>query len=220
MQSKFKKLFALMLAAGLAVSITACDDTDEEEEDSEEESVEETTENPDFETVESEYTLKYDPDKIPDALAEVICQYFYAIYTQDYDLYEAQINPTYFEAMDATLEEEYGYGMETDFESYHEALIDYAGTEDFTITEITMELADEALEDSYDESTDFVEDYLDAYSDFLGEDFVTEIEENTDEIIDVCMMMYGEDADGETITIMDQLEILTAYEDGAYGVLG
>lgn len=165
------------------------------------------------------YQLSYETN-IPSELAHTIGQYFYAIYTQDYDLYLAQINPTYQTAMDELLQEDYGYGMEVDFEQYHQALLNYAGTEDFTITSISMALAEEALAEDFEEGTDFVGEYLDAYAEFLGDDFVAQLEEESTAIYDIALTMLGEDADGNALMIMDQLEILVVDTDGTYGILG
>lgn len=169
---------------------------------------------------ESPYQLTYETN-IPADLAETIAQYFYAIDTQNYDLYLAQVNPTYQTAMESLLQEQYGYGIEVDFEQYHQRLIDYAGTEDYTITSINMALAEEALAENFEEGTDFIGEYLDAYAEALGDDFVTTLQNESSSIYDIALTMLGEDGDGNAITIMDQLEILVVEAtDGTFSVLG
>ncbi len=225
MKSIWKVLATALLASCMLASFSGCSDADEDSEASSstteaEETTEDETEDPDNITVDSVYELTYNPDKIPDDMAETIAEYFHAIYEQDYDAYQAQINPIYFEAMDAVLQEDYGYGMETEFEQYYEALVEYAGSEDFEITSISMGLAEEVLADEYDEDEDFVGEYLDTYGEFLGEDFVAELEDSATKIYDVAMVMTGVNGDGEEITIMENLEILIVETDGTYGILG
>ena len=226
MKSIWKTLIAVFLTSCIAASLSGCGSSESEDSDSStssestEETTEAETEDPDAVTIDGVFELTYNPNKIPDDMAETIAQYFYAIHEQDYDLYAAQINEIYFEAMDAILEEEYGYDMETEFTQYYEALAEYAGSEDYTITAISLGLAEEVLADKYDEDEDFVGEYLETYGEFLGEDFLTELEESSDGIYDIAMVMTGEDADGNEITIFDQLEILIVETDGSYSVLG
>lgn len=167
------------------------------------------------------YPVTYDAEKIPDGLALAIARYFYSIMTQDFELYSAQINPVYFDAMTAALEEDYGYGMEHELESSHETLLDYAGTEDFAITDITMTAAADTLAEQYSEGEDFIGEYLDNYANFLGDDFVTELQNSAAEIYDVCLYMTATGGDGSEIVILNNMEILAVQStDGTFGVLG
>ncbi len=228
---KWKATAALLLALGMLGACVGCGNDESSTSDSAAEtSMTESTDDTDSNTAvasgttslenKTPYQLSFD-EEIPSELANTIATYFYAIDSQDYDLYLAQINPIYREAMDALLQEQYGYGIEVDFEQYHQALVNYAGTEDYTITSISMSLAEEALADEYDEGTDFVGDYLDAYAQALGDDFVTELETHSNAIYDIALTMLGEDGDGNTITLMSQLEILVVEsEDGTFGILG
>ncbi len=214
---------AIALVAA-AATFTACgDDTEESSSGVADADLTEEVEVPeDFTTVTSAgtgYTISYSED-VPADLAETIACYFDAIYRGDFDDYLTYVNPTYQDAMEAALQENYGYGLDEDFESFQEALVSYAGTDDYTITEIVMELAETALADEYEEDTDFVDDYLSAYTSFLGDEFLDAIGENTTALYDICFTMYGVDGDGNAITIMDQLEILMAEEDGKFGAFG
>ncbi|MCD7960091.1 MAG: hypothetical protein LUF89_11650 [Ruminococcus sp.] len=225
MKAFLKSCYALLLAGCLTVSFVGCSDTDTAEtsaaEDSDDSSTSTYTDEAAVETESNYYTLIYNSEKVPDDMATTIETYFFAILDQDYDLYQEQIYGPYLDAMEAQLQEDYGYGMETELEQYHQALIDYAGTEDFTITSLQLDPAEEALADNYDEDTDFISDYLDAYADYLGDDFIAEVEEDTNGIYDICMVMKGEDADGNEITILDSLEILVVEDaDGNFGIFG
>ena len=146
------------------------------------------------------YQLDYDSNVIPDAMAKTIATYFYAIETQNYDLYTANLDSDYQTATEKMLQEQYGYGMETSMEMYHQSLISAAGTDNCSITAIEMSMADEALAANYDADTDFVEEYLSAFTHVLN--------------------ITGENSSGEAISIMSDLEILVTERGDVYGIMG
>lgn len=166
------------------------------------------------------YQLDYDSNVIPDAMAKTIATYFYAIETQNYDLYTANLDSDYQTATEKMLQEQYGYGMETSMEMYHQSLISAAGTDGCSITAIEMSMADEALAANYDADTDFVEEYLSAFTQVLGENFTTQLKQDTDALYDVVLNITGENSSGEAISIMSDLEILVTERGDVYGVMG
>lgn len=166
------------------------------------------------------YQLDYDSSVIPDAMAKTIATYFYAIETQNYDLYTANLDSDYQAATEKMLQEQHGYGMETSMEMYHQSLISAAGTDDCSITAIEMSMADEALAANYDADTDFVEEYLSAFTQVLGEDFTTQLKQDTDALYDVVLNITGENSSGEAISIMSDLEILVTERGDVYGIMG
>ena len=166
------------------------------------------------------YQLDYDSNVIPDAMAKTIATYFYAIETQNYDLYTANLDSDYQTATEKMLQEQHGYGMETSMEMYHQSLISAAGTDDCSITAIEMSMADEALAANYDADTDFVEEYLSAFTQVLGEDFTTQLKQDTDALYDVVLNITGENSSGEAISIMSDLEILVTERGDVYGIMG
>lgn len=166
------------------------------------------------------YQLDYDSNVIPDAMAKTIATYFYAIETQNYDLYTANLDSDYQTATEKMLQEQYGYGMETSMEMYHQSLISAAGTDDCSITAIEMSMADEALAANYDADTDFVEEYLSAFTQVLGEDFTAQLKQDTDALYDVVLNITGENSSGEAISIMSDLEILVTERGDVYGIMG
>ena len=166
------------------------------------------------------YQLDYDSSVIPDAMAKTIATYFYAIETQNYDLYTANLDSDYQTATEKMLQEQHGYGMETSMEMYHQSLISAAGTDDCSITAIEMSMADEALAANYDADTDFVEEYLSAFTQVLGEDFTTQLKQDTDALYDVVLNITGENSSGEAISIMSNLEILVTERGDVYGIMG
>ncbi len=219
MKAIWKTTLALFLGSLLAFSTVGCGKSTESSSDAEttDTEVQEVTES-DPEAM--DYTLDYDSESVPDDLAKTIALYFYAIDTQNYDLYLEQINSLYQTNMETWLQENYGYGMETGFEQYHQTLVDYAGTEEYTITGMSFAMAEEALADDFDEGTDFTGEYLDTYSEVFGEDFTTQLEEESTGIYDVAVTMTGVDGDGNDITILSGLELLVAETDGSFGILG
>lgn len=166
------------------------------------------------------YQLDYDSNVIPDAMAKTIATYFYAIETQNYDLYTANLDSDYQTATEKMLQEQYGYGLETSMEMYHQSLISAAGTDDCSITAIEMSMADEALAANYDADTDFVEEYLSAFTQVLGEDFTAQLKQDTDALYDVVLNITGKNSSGEAISIMSDLEILVTERGDVYGIMG
>ena len=224
---KAKKPLALLLALAMTAGAFGCGskkDADEKStsesaasESSAEESAQPVTES---DPADMDYQLTYDKDKVPDDLAQTIAMYFYAVDTQNYDLYVKQINPLYQTSLESLMQEKYGYGMENSMEQLHQNLVNYAGSDDFTIESMELAQAQEVLAEDYDADTNFVQEYLNAYTQAFGEDFTKQLEEQSDAIYDIAVTMKGKNSDGEEITILDGLEILVAETDGSFGVLG
>lgn len=211
---------ALWLAGSMLLTVGCAKNskkTDSDTDVSESESSQPVTEsNP----ADMQYKMTYDEEKIPAELAETMAMYFYAIDTQNYALYLEQINPIYEEAMNAFLQENYGYGLESSFEQSHQMLVQYAGTDEFTVTEIELAPASEALDEEFEDGTDFVQEFLDVYSEVLGEEFTKSIQENTEAIYDVAVTLKGKDTAGEEITILDRLETMVVETEEGFGIVG
>ena len=113
MKHIWKQALALLLACGMAAGAAGCGEKKDKAESSAAESstadsadsIEPVTESdPDN----MNYKLTYDKDKVPDELANTIALYFYAVDTQNYDLYLEQINPLYRTSLERLLQEQYG----------------------------------------------------------------------------------------------------------------
>lgn len=224
-KSLWNRITALLLACAALFAMGGCgskaDSSDTSESSAASESTGEdiqpvTESNPD----DMDYKLTYDSEAVPEGLANTISLYFYAIDTQNYDLYKAQLYTDYQESMEAYLQEKYSYGMERGLEQYHETLVNYAQTDTFTITGLEMAQAKEVLQENFEEDTDFVQDYLDTYASLLGDDFVNKMKEDATAIYDIAVTMKGNDADGNEITILDNVEVLAVEIDGTFGILG
>lgn len=228
MKHIWKQALALLLACGMLAGAAGCGEKKDKTESSnaaessasDSTAEEETQPITESDPADMNYQLTYDKDKVPDDLANTIAMYFYAVDTQNYDLYLKQINPLYQESLESLLQSEYGHGMENSMEQLHQSLVDYAGTDDFTIESMEFAQAEEVLAEDYEEDTDFVQEYLDAYTQAFGEDFTTKLKEQSDAIYDIAVTMKGKNSDGEEITILDGLEILAVDMDGSFGVLG
>ncbi len=239
MKTFWKAIYGWILSSCILVTVTGCTKTSEDSVSSEsvaEDSTQagdssESSENTDSDTEEQQpvtesdpsnmnYALTYDSEEIPAGLAETIATYFYAIETQNYALYLEQINPLYQETMTAFLTDNYGYGLETTIEQYHQTLVEYAGTDSFVITGLELSPASEALSDQYEEGTDFVADYLETYTTVFGEDFTNELMDTSTALYDVAVTMKAKDDKGTDITVMDGLEMLVAETEDGFGILG
>lgn len=227
MKHIWKSALALLLALAMTAGAFGCGSKKDAEEkstsestaseSSAEESAQPVTES---DPADMDYQLTYDKDKVPDDLAQTIAMYFYAVDAQNYDLYVKQINPLYQTSLESLMQEKYGYGMENSMEQLHQNLVNYAGSDDFTIESMELAQAQEVLAEDYDADTNFVQEYLNAYTQAFGEDFTKQLEEQSDAIYDIAVTMKGKNSDGEEITILDGLEILVAETDGSFGVLG
>ena len=220
MKHIWKSALALLLALAMTAGAFGCGSKKDAEEKSTSESTESAQPVTESDPADMDYQLTYDKDKVPDDLAQTIAMYFYAVDTQNYDLYVKQINPLYQTSLESLMQEKYGYGMENSMEQLHQNLVNYAGSDDFTIESMELAQAQEVLAEDYDADTNFVQEYLNAYTQAFGEDFTKQLEEQSDAIYDIAVTMKGKNSDGEEITILDGLEILVAETDGSFGVLG
>ncbi len=219
MRHIWKTTLALLFAGCMLIAVTGCDKNTESSsqgESSAEEQQPVTESNPE----DMNYTLTYDSEVIPDELAKTVSTYFYAIETQNYALYLEQLNPLYQETMVEFLQENYGYGLESSLEQYHQTLVDYAGTDNFTVTGLEFLPANEALAENFEEGTDFVADYLETYTTVFGEDFTNQLKSDAKAIYDVAVTMKAKDGDDKEIVVMDNLEMLIIETDDGFGILG
>lgn len=168
-----------------------------------------------------DYTLTYDSETIPAEAAQAIAQYFYAIETQNYDLYVQQVNEVYQTYLSSLSEETDGIraSLEAGLEQCHQMLVSYAGTDDFTITALEM-IPAQSLAESAGVDEDFVETYMDVFVELFGESFATDLEAQSDALYDIAVTMQGVDADGNEITLLEESEIMVVCSGETYTILG
>ena len=161
------------------------------------------------------YDLEYESDDVPEACADAIATYFYAIETQNFQMYRSSLYTPYADQIDAWLQENYGYGLETALESFHQMLTDNAGTEQYHITAIEMTPAQPASE----EDSNFLDDYLTTYNSILGDTFSKEVSEDADQVWDIAVTLKA-DCDGTEKELITGNEVLMVGKDGVYTILG
>ncbi len=229
MKTIWSTSFAVLLAGCMLVGAVGCakndDGSSSGDSSSAAESSAEASQEEDSQSVtessleDMNYQLVYDNSTVPDDMASTIASYFYAIETQNYALYLKQLNPLYQTSMEDMLQEDYGYGLETSLEQFHQTLVEYAETDSFNITALNMAQANDVLSDNYDSGTDFVSEYMDAYTQVFGEDFTKQLQSEATDIYDVAITISGESDSGEAFSI-DDMEMLVVEIDGKFGILG
>lgn len=135
-------------------------------------------------------------------------KYFLTFSQSDYDSYLECIHPEYLKQMNDYLERDFGYGMETSFETQCENLKTNAGG-DYTITRIKVEAPAE----------DGSEDYLTYLGEIYGTDFYDTIKTDSDAIHDLIFYVMVEAGGVETLLI-SEFEIVFAEKDGKYYAFG
>lgn len=82
-------------------------------------------------------------------------------------------------------------------EQLRQNLVNYAGSDDFTIESMELAQAQEVLAEDYDADTNFVQEYLNAYTQAIRCGFTKQLEEQSDAIYDIAVTMKGKNSDGE-----------------------
>ncbi len=228
-----KKILLTLTAAAMAITLCCCSE-DKAEEDTKvteaSDSAEATeaegeTEEATEEEVQGAIPLEYDGTVIPDGAAEAIGEYFRAIMNQDYEKYKACLDSYYFEVYNNWLDGNYGYGMETSFESMHQMIMDSActaDTEDGVVTDVVITkiaLGEIELAEGETSVDEVIDEYLQMYETNIGEGFTEAITAQCDEIINVAFTMTA-DCDGTERTIMTQMEILMTVKGDEYFIMG
>lgn len=174
-------------------------------------------------TVQANIPLEYDGTDVNDDCADVINKYFTAIINQKYDSYKETIDPYYFKVYTSWLDGNYGYGMETSFETMHQNLMDSAVSanngEDVSDIYITkLKLTTSSANDSED-GYDAVEEFLAQYDTIIGEGFSEELRKQCDDVISVTFTMTA-DCDGTELEILQDMELLMTVHGDEYKILG
>ena len=222
MSNIIRKSLALMTALSLA-SLIACSDKKEENSASGSSSSfsESSIAEGEFVTDPSEpdlgaYTvnengrkLYYDPEQYDISLVEALEDYFVTFSENDFDTYLSMAQSDYSEKMEAYLQKDYGYGMQTSFEKQCENLRSNAGGE-FKVTRIKVEAPSE----------NGIESYLKELGEIFEDDtFYDTVVANTDKLHDVMFYIMAE-ANGEETLLISEFEIIFAEKDGKYYMFG
>lgn len=142
------------------------------------------------------------------AIVAALEKYFITYSQADYESYLDCIHPEYLKQMNDYLERDFGYGMETSFESQCENLKTNAGG-DYTITRIKVEANAE----------DGSEEYLTYLGELFGTDLYETIKSDSDAIHDLIFYVMVE-AEGVETLLISEFEIVFAEKDGKYYAFG
>lgn len=238
--SAIKKIFLAMAVIVMAASLFGCsgdkenDDTSasSEQSSSADKSVnddnsndaasESDTETEDA-TVQANIPLEYDGTDVNDSCADTINKYFTAIINQRYDDYVDTLDPYYFSVYNSWLDGNYGYGMETSFETMHQNLMNAAvsanNDKDVNEVRITKLKLSPTVPKEDEEDGDVINDYLAQYDAIIGEGFTEELKKQCDDVLNVTFTMTA-DCDGTELEILTDMELLMTVSDGEYRILG
>lgn len=230
------KLLLMFMTVAMTASFFGCSDKDDTasttESSSSDSAAEQSTESTEAAkdetetedaTVQANIPLEYDGTDVNDDCADTINKYFTAIINQKYDSYKETIDPYYWQVYNSWLDGNYGYGMETSFETMHQNLMDSAvsanngkDVSDIYITK--LKLTTTSAKDGEDESA-VVEDYLAQYDTIIGEGFTEELRKQCDDVINVTFTMTA-DCDGTELEILKDMELLMTVHGDEYKILG
>lgn len=243
--SAMKKILPIFMAAAMSMSLFGCGGEDssstsdssnsdsssaaENDSDKDSDSNSEADENSDNSsdteeaTVQADIPLEYDGTDVNDNCADTINKYFTAIINQKYDDYKATLDPYYFQVYNSWLYGNYGYGMETSFESMHQTIMDAAATansgEDVKEVRITKLKLNSKVDSDDEEGGSAVEEYLAQYNSLIDESFSEELKKHCDDVIDVTFTMTA-DCDGQELEILREMELLMTVSGDEYRILG
>lgn len=241
--SVIKKMLPVFMAAAMSMSLFGCggqddsstsdssssseaDSSSKAENDSEKDADADSNadESSDVEdaTVQANIPLEYDGTDVNDNCADTINDYFTAIINQKYDDYKATLDPYYFQVYNSWLDGNYGYGMQTSFETMHQTIMDAAvnanSGEDVKEVRITK-LKLNSTTDSDDEDGSAIDEYLAQYDTLIGEGFSEELKKQCDDVINVKFTMTA-DCDGQELEILKEMELLMTVSGDEYRILG
>ncbi len=152
--------------------------------------------------------LYFNEDEYPKELMLTLEKYFNAFAENDFETYKSCLSPLYAEKMNAYLEENYNYGLETSFDKQREGLSEKMGG-DFKITRIRAEKTEEDNEKA-------IEEYFSDLNDFFGDDFYSEVKENSDKFYHMTFFVIAEDSENVESLLLSEYEIIFAEKDGNY----
>lgn len=152
--------------------------------------------------------LYYNDDEYPTELILTLEKYFKSFAEDDFETYKSCLNSQYIEKMESYLEENYEYGLDTSFEKQRESLTEKMGG-DFNITRIRAEKTEETIDETID-------DYFSDLNEFFGDDFYSEVKENTDEFYHMTFYVIAENTENIESLLISEYEIIFAETDGKY----
>lgn len=156
--------------------------------------------------------LYFNDNDYPKELILTLEKYFISFAENDFETYESCLYPEYITEMNAYLDENYNYGLETSFSNQREGLSEKMGG-DFRITRLRAEKTSE-------NNDEIIEEYFSALNDVLDEDFYDKVKNNIDNFYHMTFYVIAEDTENVESLLISEYEIVFAEKDGIYYTFG
>ena len=157
--------------------------------------------------------LYYDEAEYPTELVLSLERYFTSFEKKDFEVYKQCVYPKYIDEMNVFLERDFGYDIETSFNTQCDNLSANMGGE-FTITRVKAEKPE----------TEDIDAEIKEYFDMLGESFQKDFyKEVTDDVEDIHFMTFyimARDTDGNESMLVSGFDIVFVEKDGKYYTFG
>lgn len=158
--------------------------------------------------------LYYEDAEYPAELVSALEGYFLSFQNGDYDAYKEYIFPSYIETMEAHLQKEFGYGLDTSFQTQCDNLnVNMGGSFEITRIKVEPPLETESEEVGADE-------FLDQLNEFFGTDYKTSVKNDSDNLRYMTFSVMAKDTDGNESLLVSSFYILFAEKDGRYCTFG
>lgn len=158
--------------------------------------------------------LYYSSEEFSDDLMLTLEQYFMSFSEADYSKYTSCVFPSYIGEMGAFLEKDYSYDLKTSFAKQCASLAGRMNG-DYKITRLRLEKPEQ-----YTEGVDNLENYFKSLDDVFGKAYYEQVKSESDNVIDACFYVMGEDKNGNESMIVSGYEIVFAEKDGRYYTFG
>ena len=154
--------------------------------------------------------LYYDETVFPEELLLTLEKYFTSFPSADYATYSRCVFPSYITEMEIFLNKNYEYDLKTSFANRCSSLAEQMKG-DYRITRIKLEEAP-----VYEEGKDNLETYFSSLDEVFEKDYYSQVKEESDQLIDACFYVMGEDPYGKEQMLVAESEIVFAVKDGKY----
>ncbi|MGN0614945.1 hypothetical protein [Ruminococcus flavefaciens] len=158
--------------------------------------------------------LYYDETVFPEELMLTLEKYFTSFPSADYATYSRCVFPSYITEMESFLEKNYNYDLKASFSKQCSTLAEKMKG-DYRITRIKLEEAP-----VYEEGKDNIENYFSSLDEVFEKDYLNQVKEESDELIDACFYVMAEDPYGKEQMLVAEYEIVFAVKDGKYYTFG
>lgn len=174
--------------------------------------------------------LYYDNTAVSDEIMLTLESYFKSYASNDFEAYKSCIFPGYAEHMEAFLQRDYSYGLDSSFQKQCDSLSAQAG-DNFTITRIRavpagvddaemVEAHEHEATTQYFDLEHEIKSYLGRYDSFFDTDYYKEVSDLTSDFHYLTFSVIAADSEGNETKIVDGYRILFAGLNGRYYTFG